>query len=103
MYLSESNLLFLTVHGLVFPQFEINFYVTLSKAQGWLERVVLEEKKDSQEMPKIIMFLAFCQNWSQFHQAEALKNPVFGLKTRKKALQNMKLLGNNFGFFLHVF
>lgn len=54
-------------------------------------------------MPKIIMFVAFCQNWSQSHQAEALENPVFGLKTRKKALQNMKLLGNKFGFFLYVF
>lgn len=36
-------------------------------------------------MPKIIMFLAFCQNWSQFYQAEALKNPVSGLKRRKKS------------------
>lgn len=35
-------------------------------------------------MPKIIMFLAFCQNRSQFyHQVEALKNPEFRLKTRK--------------------
>lgn len=54
-------------------------------------------------MPKIIMFLAFCQNWSQFNQAEVLKNPVSGLKTRKKALQNMKLLGNSFGFVLYIF
>lgn len=54
-------------------------------------------------MPKIIMFLAFCQNWSQFYQAEVLKNPVSGLKTRKKALQNMKLLGNNFGLVLYIF
>lgn len=49
------------------------------------------------------MFLAFCQNWSQFYQAEALKNPVSGLKTRKKALQNMKLSGNNFGSVLYIF
>lgn len=54
-------------------------------------------------MPKIIMLLAFCQNWSQFYQAEALKNPVFGLKTRKKALKSLELLGNNFGFFLYIF
>lgn len=54
-------------------------------------------------MPKIIMLLAFCQHWSQFYQAEALKNPVFGLKTRKKALKSLELLGNNFGFFLYIF
>lgn len=82
----------------------MNFSLSLRGAGVALKSCIRNRgKKDSQEMPKIIMFLAFCQNWSQFYQAEALKNPVFGLKTRKKALQNLELLGNNFGFFLYMF
>lgn len=54
-------------------------------------------------MPKIIMFLAFCQNWSQFYQVEAVKKSRVWAQNKEKSFTEHEPLGNNFGFVLYIF